>query len=1284
MPIVNIKLREISFLANDMNEPIETPYKIERSPLLNDIMNGPNGNQVIEASAGTGKTYMIKKIFFELVYQGVSPKNILVVTFTRDATAELKSRLNDQITSSLIPSKDEIESSDSWQDYWEINDAKRSLIQKSKEQFSECVISTLDSLTQRILRDNPEQTKAYMQPDIMTKVSTKDAFAHFMRECVPHDDLLTGMAIAYQTKYEKRDLEPLIDTYNAVSYLRTDLDKICNSFGQSISFPIKYYEQIQSDLKGEDWNDLPDHPEKLFTYYRSWCEKLSEAVAEQRVSLDELGQFLQTLYPSSRASTRDQQIDDFKQYFIDKDIAKDAWLCISNELTRADLYFSIYGKTSQKISNEDKVKTLLTSLKESPKDSWKSDLSKMLLMCFPKEYFLEVYVKNKYLPYIQREKARSNKFVFNDFTEQLRASIAISPSSETESLEDNRQKLIRNVRKHWKYIIVDEFQDTSESQWEILKSMFLEALPDESAAERPRMFLIGDPKQAIYGFRGCDIFIYRTAKAAILGAQTPITLDANHRSSKIMIDAVNHMYEDSNYSNKNEITYASESKGLFVGSVDANALTDDEKEKVNIYQFIHAGINASKCWTNGRGQTLPPIVCFEQQESQTKNTSDVITAEAMANEIDLLLHPEKRQSADDPYMPVQPIESVYILARTKKTFQDIRTSLTRRNIPFTDVDDGGSAFLLEENLALFRIMRAIERPTDDRLLADALNTMLFGMTLAEVTAELSQQYSASRECFKRWGSMSRNPKSFRKLFDDILETTQARARMALFSYTSQPYKHLLEMIDTLLQQAFYDHMTWSQLVNWYLESAQSEESKTDDDGGSAQKDCIVHFMTIHKSKGLQADAVFILNQKSRTSPNDIKYYHEKIDGHWQTRTCVKSDIHIADSEFELALEEERLLYVAITRAKHRLYLSFDNQKKENDKKKDKDDANKLRNDVLTRLQNRLRLLKEENHSEFYEFRQISDDDVQLSTSDNGDLMTHLNVIKSEYDHRSKTASEMQDNKDLYYIYDKKTRHNLSYSLLTRRDKSRRVGCYPVETEQPTVELYPHLKRGSETGLYAHEVLEKIDYKTIKCARNAGLTAENWIQDNTIKVISEAKDLIHRLGGIYKMTSSEEFREISAMVFNALTAKLSIEGRTLCLCDATRHISELEFLSTGDGVREHITKEGKVSIMDHDMFNGSIDCCCCFETQTGDVWYLIDWKTDTLPDYSHDFMKVYVYEHYYYQFNIYVNVFKKWLRNVPNSRFGGMMYVFLRGVNADGNQGIYHYSSDDEDRLAYDD
>lgn len=1277
------KIAHVSFLANDMNE-LKTPYQIERSPKLDDIMNGPNGNQVIEASAGTGKTYMIQKIFFELIYHGISPKNILVVTFTRDATAELKSRLDAQITSALPD--DETKSSVSYPSYWEINDEKRCIIQKAKDQFNECVISTLDSLTQRILRDNPEQTKAYMKPDVMTKFSTKDAFAHFMRECVPHDELLTGMAMAYQTKYENRDLEPLADnTYNRISYLRTDLDKICDGFGKSISFPIKHYEHIQAALQEDDLNDLPAHQEKLFPYYRNWCETLSDAITEKRVSLDAFGQFLQDLYPSARGNaTRDQQIDDFKQYFVDKDMAKEAWLCISNELAKSDCYFSIYGKTSKTISNDDKIQTLLSSLKNNPKDSWQSCLSKILLMCFPKEYFLEVYVKNKYLPYIQREKARSNKFVFNDFTDQLRASIAITPSSETTSFEDNRQKLIKNVRTHWKYIIVDEFQDTSESQWEILKSIFLEALPDESPTERPRMFLIGDPKQAIYGFRGCDIFIYRTAKAAILGDQTPITLDANYRSSKVMIDAVNHMYQDSNYNNGKETTYALEAKGLFVGSADTNVLTDEEKEKVNIYQFIHAGKSASECWTNANGRKLPPVVCFEQTESDKKNTSNVITAEAIANEIDLLLHPEKRQAADRECMPIQPIESIYILARTKKSFQDIRTSLTRRNIPFTDVDDGGSAFLLEENLALFRIMRAIERPTDDRLLADALNTILFGMTVSEITAELSQPYSAARECFKRWGSMSRTPRSFRNLFDDILDTTQARARMALFSYTSQPYTHLLDMIDTLLQQAFYDNMTWAQLVNWYLESAQSEESKNAEDGGGATGDCIVHFMTIHKSKGLEADAVFILNQKSKTQPNDIKYYHEKIDGRWQTRTCVKSDPHIADSEFELALEEERLLYVAITRAKYRLYLSFENPKKENEKKKDTDDANKLRNDVLTRLQNRLMALKEESHSEFYEFRQISDDNVQLSTSDNGELIDHLNVIKADYAQRSEASMDAQDSWKLYHKYDKKTRHNLSYSLLTRRAKSRHVGCYPVETEQATNELYPNLKRGSETGLYAHEILEKIDYRTVKLARDEGLTADDWIQNDTIKAISDAKDLIHRLGGIYKMTSPDEVREISAMVFNALTAKLSIDGRPLCLCDASRHISELEFLSTGDGVRDYVTKDRNVSIMEHDMFNGSIDCCCCFETPNDDVWYLIDWKTDTLSNYNDDCMKAYVQEHFYYQFSIYVNVFKKWLKNVPNSRFGGMMYVFLRGVNAEGDQGIYHCSSDDAIMMAVDD
>ena len=240
----------------------------------------PHGHYAIEASAGTGKTYTISKLFFDLVVRGVDPAEILVTTFTRAATAELKKRLHDEIRNAMKAfvdkSKPGSESEPAPEDmtaYWRIDDEVYKRLCRCDEKFGSVTISTLDSLVQRILRENAELSLSCSDFEVAQQFQTGDAFRRFMTEIVPNNEILLAIVSAYPSIESPKRTTLSDDSafYQDLSF-SSELKKCARRDAQSVDL-LEY-----NALKFRDFYHFMESYRKWYAEFVAlveWCERFS-------------------------------------------------------------------------------------------------------------------------------------------------------------------------------------------------------------------------------------------------------------------------------------------------------------------------------------------------------------------------------------------------------------------------------------------------------------------------------------------------------------------------------------------------------------------------------------------------------------------------------------------------------------------------------------------------------------------------------------------------------------------------------------------------------------------------------------------------------------------------------------------------------------------------------------------------------------------------------------------------------------------------------------------------
>ena len=773
-------------------------------------------------------------------------------------------------------------------------------------------------------------------------------------------------------------------------------------------------------------------------------------------------------------------------------------------------------------------------------------------------------------------------------------------------------------------ILVDEFQDTDHQQYEIFSGIH--------AAVNPHLLmLIGDPKQSIYRFRGADIFTYLDAKT-----QSNYThqLDTNWRATPQLIDATNHLFDQ---------------PGCFTQDGGIGFFPSFAAKPFNADALTLDGQPAAPFWWIGDDPT------FEPRRQQIDNHQ---LAQLLAQHIAQWLSGLSLLKIEG-----RPIEAkqIAVLTRNRSQADLINRALNARGL--------GAVYLtqdnvLEQNTAkdVVLILEAVMAPANEQKILSALATEL----LQSTPLELEQFRTSEPEQFKVKTEFERFDRVWKQrgiaacILSLIKERRLAKRWLGQDAGARQltNLRHLAELLET--QSAKLPGR--AQLVSWLTQDYQRDEALIDDvrQLRLESDDNLIKIMTLHGSKGLEFDIVCLpFAHFSSTVSNRNS---EPSVGHQQNAaSIIEPWINIASdpgltaiAEREALEEDRRLLYVALTRAKYLnvVGLGCPNHYALSTMSRllgltDTDEPI----EVLKRLPSNLFRLA------FDPFETVANVDRTSAVAEGSWLPAQKKpVIEIDWRLHSYTRmikSELRE-----------TRSEASTPGFTDDD---------IEPPDPTIassssanlehyvtQIFP---RGPHVGIAMHHLMEHLDFKA---------------------------SIVHQQGLLARVSQRLNLDEDSSLHLNQWLEAIVHHPLTpsgLKLNDLPREdrVDELEFHFPVHSASNFVETAHALGFLDQiedaplhleGMMTGSIDLVCRHEGR----YYLIDYKTNHLGDSKEDYDELRLeaamtHHHYDLQYLIYAVALKKLLAlREPNfafhRHFGGVIYLFLRGMTGSNQHGIY--------------
>ncbi|MBA6134417.1 MULTISPECIES: exodeoxyribonuclease V subunit beta [Pseudomonas] len=837
-----------------------------------------HGSQLIEASAGTGKTFTISALYLRLILghggeQGFArellPPQILVVTFTDAATKELRERIRARLAEAARFFRGELEGADPLlhqlrddypQEAWPRCAGR---LEIAVQWMDEAAVSTIHGWCQRMLREHAFDSGSLFTQTLETDHS--ELLGQVMRDywrrfCYS----MQGQALAWvRSHWVSPDallprIRPLFGRVRAEQHgaepaalIEASLQQRSEQLARLKAPWLQWAEELRQICRDALAAKQVDGRKMQARYFEPWFDKLHAwATDEQQVELD-LGTGFTRLTPAGMA---------------------EAWK----------------GEPPAH-PGLDAMQTLAQHLQAL--DS-------------PDAPLLE-HAANWVSARFEVEKRRRAEMGFDDMLVRLQHALA----------SEAGERLGGLIREQFPVALIDEFQDTDPVQYGIFERIYQigENRPDTG------LFMIGDPKQAIYAFRGADIYTYLAARRATIGRLH--SLDTNYRSSKAMVAAVNQVFLQA------EARQGGRGAFLFRGA-DDNPLPFIE---------VHAKGRSEQLVINGEASAA--LQCWQLQSDEPVSGSvyrQQLAASCASHIVDLLNGGQQGtagfRSAEGELRPCLPSD-IAILVRDGHEAQLVRAELAARDVRSVYLSDKDSVFAAQEAHDLLAWLKACAEPDSERLLKAALASLTLGLSLPALD-RLNQdervwegwvmRFRYYRETWQRQGVL---PMLRHLLHDFQLPRTLIRR-----SDGERVLTNLLHLAE-LLQQAAGELDGEQALIRHLAEHLASSGQAGEDQILRLESDeQLVKVVTIHKSKGLEYPLVylpFICTSKPVDGSRLPLAWHDP-EGHAHlTLTPGQEQIERADDE-RLA-EDLRLLYVALTRAQHACWLGVADLKRGNQK-----------------------------------------------------------------------------------------------------------------------------------------------------------------------------------------------------------------------------------------------------------------------------------------------------------------------------------------------------------------
>ncbi|WMY97132.1 MAG: exodeoxyribonuclease V subunit beta [Arsenophonus sp.] len=1164
------------------------------------------GQRLIESSAGTGKTYTIALLYLRLLlkigkknsfFRRLNVKEILVLTFTEAATNELRARIRYNISQMRIACIRNGFGFSKKSIYrillFSITDKNLAAkwLLSAEQQMDEAAIYTIHGFCKKILSHNALESKMLFRQSIIKNES-------FLQRQACADFWRSN---CYPLKYDVSKIianewsgpEALLDEIKP--YLQGEIPVFLN---QSIKFQSisKCHKKIISNINiiKKIW---------ILHFNDFFCLIMNSGINKRSYNRRNLLIWIDAVTKWAQSSTIDYKIPKELIRFSQSELINKTY--IDNEIPKHKVFSSIdnFLKKSNTLRNIFFSKAII-------------DVRKILL----------------------KEKIKNEKIGFDDLLDKLE-----------HALDTKNSKRLKNIiRNCYPVVMIDEYQDTDSKQNKIFESIY-------DGSKYSGIFLIGDPKQAIYAFRGADIFSYIKAKNKI---QSHYRLDTNWRSSSNMVEAINHLFSrvknpfifkqipfyavNSGYFNEN-LGFIHQKKP--VSALNFNYL-DKDQVSITEYQKIMAYQCASQIYFWLKGGDDGTTWLYKNDQKKLLTASDIM-----------------------------------ILVRNSYESKIIQEELRKFNISSVFLSNYESVFSTAEALDILWLLQAVLSPEREKNLRRALATALIGLNAEEIE-ELSKndnqleiwikEFHHYLLIWERYGilAMFKDMISNQRIAKNLLKDTVNGERRLI------DVMHLFELLQESESEFHNKHAT----ISWLAQQIDKPDPLLENQQRRVESNInFVSISTIHKSKGLEYPIVW-LPFICKFSQKKLAIFHERK----KFQICLDltdnlKNLKLADEE-RLA-EDLRLLYVALTRAIYHCSVGVAPlcKKRHNEKifydtvlhksalgyllQKGKKGSSALLLNTLKSLINKdIGITLVNNINTFSSYCKKNRTIKLLAKKFSGKINDIWRVT---------SYSELKKN-DISTLSNKVMNTNLNFDInlktLNFKFKNYQYShnfLYQKEKSKKSVHTFP---KGVIAGNFLHSILELLPFNKdpkkswlIERLEEFGFSSE-WASMLKIWLLNIFNAPL--LENDFRLSNI-----ISKYRLNEMKFCFSIK-KILCpsLLDNLAH--RYDFLSKNSPPLNFEQVQG--------FLQGYIDLIVFWKKK----YYLIDYKSNWLGEGSFSYNQqaikhAMIYNRYDLQYQLYTLAIHRYLRTrLPNynyqKHFGGVIYIFLRGIDNKNSHGYGIY------------
>ena len=835
------------------------------------------GSRLIEASAGTGKTFTIAALYLRLVLghgddatrfaAPLAPPSILVMTFTIAATRELSERIRRRLVEAAqcfrddgVPAGDPF-LRDLLAEYSEPAAREEAAwrLASAAEGMDDAAIHTIDAWIQRMLREHAFDSGSLfdeeLQPDDHA-LRAEAARDYWRQEVYPLSTALFQRTTALWATPDalEKDVRPML---RELSSTTDDARSLTTAWAEADGSRLAALARLKADWIAQDGTQV----------MRTWIA----------------AQLARANGPLEKGKFRQSNIDSWLG-------ALDAW---ANDRLAIEPDMSA---TARARFTPDGIRDASSGPVDIPPifDAFEAMLDATKR---PHDaHAIRRHAARRIAARVRRQKEAASQFGFDDLLARLDAALA-GPGGE---------RLRDRIVAQYPVALIDEFQDTSPLQYRIFDRLYRIVDDDPATA----LFLIGDPKQSIYSFRGADIDSYLRARRAMAGRHHPLT--RNFRSTHDVVAGVNRIFT---------IAEDRPGDGAF------RYREADGDDPVPFVPVVAQG--RAEIYRDAAGP-VAALTLWHDPELRRKEDAQPRFAALAAAEIATALGDPARgfESASSGFVRLRPAD-IAVLVRDRHEAEAMRRALQRHRIASVYLSAQDSVFATAEAADLLLWLRAVAEPLDARRVRLALAADWIGLSFEELAVlavddrRFEVRVETMRELHACWRDQGVLPMLRRTLHTfDLPARWLRRGDDEADGDGDRRLTNVLHLAE-LLQTASTHLEGEEALIRWLADEVRDGGEQNDEQVLRLESDAnLVQIVTIHKSKGLEYPIVYLPFatgvRETRPKKGDVDVV---VDAAGERELVLDLSGEAGRRLMRnRAREDLRLLYVALTRARHALWI----------------------------------------------------------------------------------------------------------------------------------------------------------------------------------------------------------------------------------------------------------------------------------------------------------------------------------------------------------------------------